>query len=240
MIKLKINQLSDKTISIKDVLSGNEMEYPALFFAKRKDGSSSLVEIISREIRTFVVSFDEVEINGEVNFNSVMEVVVALNEFVGNFKTGRLRFMEFNHARARFNKVNLQENSRIYLSAQMVTGSQELIKLNDAENLIVIPQDGYYHIDIGPLRVVSSNPAKIEGRLIAKAPGSSDWILLHLHCMEKSGTTYTGFSRILYLTAGTVLEFGLTSDVFTSLVSAGELTDNNELSIVLLNKSRIC
>jgi hypothetical protein len=52
--------------------------------------------------------------------------------------------------------------------------------------------------------------------------------------MEGAGTTYSGFTKMFYLRAGTILEFALTSSVATALASAGELTDNNELSIVKL------
>ena len=136
------------------------------------------------------------------------------------------------HARAAFNKVNLPANVRTYLSAQAVQGTPGMVNLNNVNDLIVIPEDGYYLIDIGPIRLSSSYPALLEGRLIAKAPGTNDWVVVHLNNMDEAGTTYPGFSRMLYLTTGTLLEFGLTANTATTLVSIGEITDNNELCIV--------
>ena len=138
-------------------------------------------------------------------------------------------------ARAAFNKVTLQANVRTYLSAQTVQGTQGIVNLNNVNDLIVIPENGYYLIDIGPIRLSSSYPALLEGRLIAKAPASADWVVIHLSSMDEAGTTYPGFSRMLYLTAGTILEFGLTADTATTLVSIGEISDNNELCIVKIN-----
>ena len=137
------------------------------------------------------------------------------------------------HARAIFQKANLVAGVRTYLSAQSVQGSQNIVNLNNANDLIVIPETGYYIIDIGPIRLSTLYPATtVEGRLIAKAPGMPDFVVVHLQGMDAAGTTYPGFSRTLYLTAGTILEFGMTAATTTNLASAGEITDNNELVIV--------
>jgi hypothetical protein len=136
-------------------------------------------------------------------------------------------------ARAIFTPVNLFAGTQYtYLKAQSVQGTQNIIRLNDADNLIVIPEDGYYSVDFGPIRMDVNHPVTVTGKLIAKAPNTTSWILMHSQSMEEAGTTYPGFNRLLYLKAGTILEFGLISSDFTTLVSVGELTDNNGLVIV--------
>ena len=134
--------------------------------------------------------------------------------------------------RAAFNKVHLVAGTRTYLRAQEIRGTQGIVNLNNIDSLFVIPEDGYYSIDIGPIRLHASYPAKVEGRLIAKVPGVSDWIVIHLQGMETAGTTYPGFSRLLYLKAGTIFEFGLTATTTTDMVSLGEFTSDNELIIM--------
>ena len=135
-------------------------------------------------------------------------------------------------ARAEFYKVNLAAGVRTYLRAQAVQGTQDIINLNNVDSLFVIPEDGYYGIDVGPIRLHADYPAKVEGRLIAKMPGASDWLVVHLQGMETAGTTYPGFYRMLYLKAGTIFEFGLTATTTTDMVSVGNFTNDNELVIV--------
>ena len=183
-----------------------------LFQLKAQTGSN--VEITNEDVKITTVG------NGKAYYNNQE---IATKQDLQNTAI---------QARATFNKVNLAANVRTYLSAQTVQGTQGIIILNNVDDLIVIPENGYYLIDIGPIRLSSSYPAKLEGRLIAKAPSATDWIVVHLYNMDAAGTTFPGFSRMLYLTAGTILEFGLTANTATTLVSIGEITDNNELVIV--------
>ena len=132
-------------------------------------------------------------------------------------------------ARASFEKIDISADGYTYLSAQSVHGMRGIVNLNDAENLIVIPEDGYYNIDIGPIGL--NNFAQLEGMLIAITPESPDGVIVHLQSMEAEGNTYFGFRRLLYLKAGNILKFGLSSSVETDLVNFNELTDNNGLII---------
>ena len=179
--------------------------------------SGSNVEITNEDVTITTVG------NGKAHYNS-QEIAVKAD----------LQQVTTIHARAIFHKANLVAGVRTYLSAQTVQGTLGIINLNNANDLIVIPETGYYLIDVGPIRLSSTYPATtVDGRLIAKAP-NADWVVVHLQGMEEAGTTYPGFSRMLYLTAGTILEFGMTAATTTNVASAGQITDNNELVIVKL------
>jgi hypothetical protein len=90
-MQIKITKLSEETIRIERIAddgTSDIREYPANFRAYGEE-KENLVSVKEREgpFTAFSVHYSELEINGEIP-PSREEAVIALNDFIGNFKFG--------------------------------------------------------------------------------------------------------------------------------------------------------